>query len=182
MTGCCICLLISRTATILLLSVNNPFARSFPGHLRRTWLGSRGKTCCTSQSTKNHLSFIIFLESAIESRSQVLGALAIFWAFANALIKLSILFFYRRVFVGRVFNICSWTLIGLSIFWLVYDTVCWLLYCGTDLHANFEGPWDECPLWAFQIQIPVFALDSFVDLCVIILPVPFVSASSMASG
>ena len=101
--------------------------------------------------------------------------MAIFWAFANALIKLSILFFYRRVFVGPIFNVATWILISLSIVWLIYDIIGWLLYCGTDLQANFEGPWDNCPLWGFEVQIGVFVLDSFIDFFILILPMPFVS-------
>ncbi len=103
------------------------------------------------------------------------GALVIFWIASNTLIKLSILFFYRRIFIGRIFNICSWTLIGLSFLWLVYAFLSWILYCGTHLQANFEGGWAVCDPWGFDIQMGVFCLDTFIDFFLPILPVPLVS-------
>ncbi|KUI73763.1 hypothetical protein VM1G_09580 [Cytospora mali] len=106
--------------------------------------------------------------------AQVLAALVIFWMGANFCVKLIMLFFYRRIFVGRVFNICNWILIGLSVIWFVYAILSWLLYCGKNLEANFEGGWLVCPLWGFDIQMGVFALDSFIDLCLLVLPIPFV--------
>ncbi|KAI2619635.1 hypothetical protein GGR54DRAFT_121199 [Hypoxylon sp. NC1633] len=106
--------------------------------------------------------------------AQVTAALVILWMVTNFLIKLIMLFFYRRIFIGRLFNICNWTLIGLSVLWFIYAVLSWFLYCGTDLQADFEGPWVGCPLWGFQIQMGVFALDSFIDLSLLILPIPFV--------
>ncbi|MCJ1329331.1 hypothetical protein MMC10_006010 [Thelotrema lepadinum] len=116
------------------------------------------------------------LDSAAEQQfvAQITGALTVFYNFASAFIKLSILFFYRRIFVGQVFNVCNWILVGLSIVWVVYATLCWLLYCGTDLQANFEGPWDNCPPWGFEIQIGVYVLDTVIDFCLLILPIPLV--------
>lgn len=106
---------------------------------------------------------------------QVTAALVILWMATNFFIKLIMLFFYRRIFVGRVFNIFNWVLIGLSILWFVYAILSWLLYCGKNFEANVEGGWLVCPLWGFDIQMGVFALDSFIDLCLLVLPIPFVS-------
>lgn len=39
------------------------------------------------------------------------------------MIRLSFLFFYRRIFVGRTFNIISWALIGLVISWIIATTI-----------------------------------------------------------
>jgi uncharacterized membrane protein len=93
---------------------------------------------------------------------------------ANFLIKLTVLFFYRRIFLGKWFNICSWSLIGLSVVWFVYAVLSWLLYCGTRFKEDFEGGWLVCPLWGFEIQMGVFALDSFIDFFLLLLPIPFV--------
>ena len=97
--------------------------------------------------------------------------------FGNACVKLCILFFYRRVFVGSWFNIASWVLISFSIVWLIYALLSWFLYCGTDLHADFEGGWLACPLWGFDIQMGVFVLDTVIDFSVLLVPIPFVSTS-----
>ncbi len=96
---------------------------------------------------------------------------------ANFLIKLIMLFFYRRIFIGPRFNTCNWILIALSAVWFVYAIISWLFYCGTDFKANFEGGWLTCARWGFEIQMGVFAMDSFIDLCLLLLPIPFVSGS-----
>lgn len=106
---------------------------------------------------------------------QVTAALVILWMATNFFIKMLMLFFYRRIFMGLVFDVCNWTLMGLSVVWFIYAVLSWFLYCGSDLKADFEGPWVGCPLWGFQIQMGVFALDSFIDLCLLLLPIPFVS-------
>ena len=48
-------------------------------------------------------------------------------------------FFYRRILIGPIFNLYSWTPIGLSSLWLVYSFISAILYCGTDFYADFEG-------------------------------------------
>lgn len=65
-------------------------------------------------------------------------------------------------------------MIGLTLLWLVYAFLSWILYCGTHVHADFEGPFKECPLWGTDIQMGVFALDSFIDFTILVLPVPIV--------
>jgi len=106
--------------------------------------------------------------------AQTTGALVILWMGANALIKLTVLFFYRRIFIGKWFNICSLSLIALSVVWFVYAILSWLFYCGTHFKEDVEGGWLVCPLWGFEIQMGVFALDSFIDFCLLVLPMPFV--------
>lgn len=106
--------------------------------------------------------------------AQVTAALVIFWFTANTTIKFSILFFYRRIFIGRIFKTCTWILLGLSFLWLVYAFLSWILYCGTNLHADFEGGWAACDPWGFDIQMGLFCLDSVIDFCILILPIPFV--------
>ncbi|KAI0396112.1 hypothetical protein F5Y17DRAFT_136865 [Xylariaceae sp. FL0594] len=106
--------------------------------------------------------------------AQVTAALVILWMGANFCIKLIMLFFYRRIFVGRIFNIASKSLIALSVIWFVYAILSWLFYCGTNFEADFEGGWAICPTWGFKIQLGVFVLDSFIDFCLLVLPIPFV--------
>lgn len=103
------------------------------------------------------------------------GAIQLFWIASNTLIKLSILFFYRRIFISRIFSISNSILMGLSFIWLVYAFLACVLYCGTNIHANFEGGWASCDPWGLTIQTGVFCLDTFIDLFLLILPVPFVS-------
>ncbi|KAI1822699.1 hypothetical protein F4861DRAFT_550600 [Xylaria intraflava] len=106
--------------------------------------------------------------------AQVTASLVILWMGANFCVKLIMLFFYRRIFIGRLFNIFSKGLIGLSVVWFIYAIASWLFYCGTHFEPNFHGGWAVCPLWGFKIQLGVFALDSFIDFCLLLLPIPFV--------
>ena len=101
----------------------------------------------------------------------------VFWDFANACIKLAILFFYRRIFITRAFRTCTWVLVASTLIWLVYAVLAWLLYCGTDLQRNFEGGWFACPVWGILIQLGVFVLDSLIDIC-LLFPTTFLSAET----
>lgn len=78
-------------------------------------------------------------------------------------------------FIGNSFRICNWTLIVLSLIWFIYGFLSWILYCGTRVQADFEGGWSACDPWGFDIQMSVFVLDSFIDLFILVLPIPFVS-------
>ncbi|KAL7625847.1 hypothetical protein AAE478_005070 [Parahypoxylon ruwenzoriense] len=82
--------------------------------------------------------------------AQVTAALVILWMDANFLIKLVMLFVYRRIFIGRVFNILNWVLIGLSVVWFIYAVLSRLLYCGTNLKADVEGGWK---VWRLQLDL-----------------------------
>lgn len=93
---------------------------------------------------------------------------------ANFLVKLAVVFFYRRIFLGRIFDLCSKTLIGLSVIWIIYAVLSWFLYCGKNIKADFEGGWLACDPWGFDIQMGVFVLDSVIDLLILVLPIPLV--------
>ncbi|OOF98335.1 hypothetical protein ASPCADRAFT_205578 [Aspergillus carbonarius ITEM 5010] len=95
---------------------------------------------------------------------------------ALASLKLSVLFFYRRIFVGRVFNIASWTLIGVVIVWAMTFVIAILSACGTRLMANFGTLGDlktEC-VDTFSILIALAASDVTVDLIILAIPLPLV--------
>lgn len=107
------------------------------------------------------------------------AALGVFWIAASVLIKLSILFFYRRKFVGRIFSVCNGVLIGLSIIWSIFAFLSWIIYCGTHLRANFEGGWAAFDIWGSDIQMGVVnCLDTIINFFLLVLPVSFVSYRS----
>ncbi|EPE31968.1 hypothetical protein GLAREA_12050 [Glarea lozoyensis ATCC 20868] len=111
--------------------------------------------------------------------AHVTGSLDIFWIAAIFLTKLTIMTLYRRIFIGKIFIICSNALIGLTIVWFLFAVSSWLFYCGLHLKQNFEGGWLVCPLWGFEIQFGVFVLNSVIDLCILVLPVRSVSMLQM---
>ena len=134
---------------------------------------SRSRNGCSHRCVGLQISCLSLLRQS--NASQTTGALVLFYLVGNAIVKLSFLFFYRRIFIGRAFSVCTWTAMGATIVWLLYSILAWLLYCGPNLQANFEGGWAVCPAWGFEVQIAVFVVDSVIDLAVLILPIPFVS-------
>ena len=97
---------------------------------------------------------------------------------ALATIKLSILFFYRRIFRGRAFDIASWVLIGVVGAWAVTFVIAILAACGTSIAANFQtlGALKEECVDTFDILIALAVSDVVVDLAVLYMPIPLVSS------
>ncbi|MCJ1310858.1 hypothetical protein MMC25_004526 [Agyrium rufum] len=91
-------------------------------------------------------------------------------------LKLVILFFYRRIFRGRAFNIASWILIGTVIAWAITFFIAILAACGTHVRANFQtlGILKEECVDTFVILICLAVFDVVVDLAIIILPLPLI--------
>lgn len=94
-----------------------------------------------------------------------------------ATIKLSILFFYRRIFRGRAFDIISWVLIGVVAAWAVTFFIAILAACGTLVQANFQtlGALKEECVNTFDILIALAVSDVAVDLAILVMPIPLVS-------
>lgn len=94
-----------------------------------------------------------------------------------ATIKMSILFFYRRIFRGRTFDIASWVLIGVVTAWAITFFIAILAACGTSIAANFQtlgALKGEC-VNTFDILIALAVSDVAVDLAILIMPIPLVS-------
>lgn len=95
---------------------------------------------------------------------------------ALGITKLSILFFYRRLFRGSKFNIISWILIGITVVWLTAFEFAAIFDCNTtfwanwgtirDLKTNCDDSFSE--LVAYSIS------DVIIDIFILILPIPLV--------
>ncbi|KAF2235227.1 hypothetical protein EV356DRAFT_532226 [Viridothelium virens] len=86
--------------------------------------------------------------------------------------KLSILFFYRRIFRGNIFNIITWSLIGVVISWTVLYELIWAFSCRT--HFSFwwgtiQQVHDFC-LNIFNEMIAGSAIDFILDIGILFLP------------
>ena len=99
---------------------------------------------------------------------------------ALATIKFSILFFYRRIFRGRAFDIANWVLIGVVGAWAVTFVIAILAACGTSIAANFQtlGALKEECVDTFDILIALAVSDVVVDLAILFMPIPLVSSLS----
>ena len=101
---------------------------------------------------------------------------------ALALIKLSILFFYRRIFRGRSFEIASWILIGVVVAWATAFFIAILAACGTSIAANFQtlGALKEECVNTFDILIALAVSDVAVDLAILVMPIPLVGPPNVS--
>ena len=91
-------------------------------------------------------------------------------------LKLAFLFFYRRIFRGRAFNIANYTLVGVVVAWAITFSVTILAACGTSIRANFEtlGALKTACVNTFDVLIILAVFDVAVDLAIMILPIPLV--------
>ena len=101
---------------------------------------------------------------------------------AAACVKLSILYFYRRIFVGRAFDLVAWLLIALSLLWTLCAFLAWILFCGKYVKENFEGSWVVCPSWGLYLQLAVYAWDTVIDFALLTLPMPLVGLALAGGG
>ncbi|KAI1177386.1 hypothetical protein F4777DRAFT_203668 [Nemania sp. FL0916] len=104
---------------------------------------------------------------------QVSTALLIFWILTNFLIKLIILLFYRRIFIGRIFNMCNWILIVLSVVWFVSAVAFWLFTCATYFKDVSGETWYYFERRGRSVLLGVFLFDNIIDFGLVILPLPF---------
>jgi len=96
--------------------------------------------------------------------------------FALGFTKLSILYFYRRIFRGRFFNLTIWVLIEITTTWLIAFEFAAIFDCNThfsanwgslaELKANCDNSFSE--LAAYSIS------DVIIDIFILVLPIPLV--------
>lgn len=102
---------------------------------------------------------------------------------ANGCIKLSLLFFYRRLFVGKGFNILSWVLVGVVALWMAVYTFGLFFDCGSDIAANWasiEVVSEKCA-FGYLPTIVYTILDAVLDLIVLVSPLPWVCRTPPSS-
>ena len=92
--------------------------------------------------------------------------------FSLGFAKLSVLFFYKRIFVGRIFNIVTWIFIAIVFLWMWIFGLVWIFSCG----GNFRYLWgtiqdteSHC-LNVFDEWTAGSAIDFIMDLFIFTLP------------
>lgn len=103
------------------------------------------------------------------------------WAFnimsllALGPIKLSILFFYRRIFLGHLFGFFSWSLIILVILWTLGFLLTLIFDCKTHFDTNW-GPLSDLErcLDTFTQFLAYSISDVITDVFILVLPLPLV--------
>ncbi|KAL4732883.1 hypothetical protein BDV11DRAFT_176228 [Aspergillus similis] len=88
-------------------------------------------------------------------------------------LKLSILFFYRRLFSSTRAKLCNSVLISITSLWTVTFTICFIVQCGRHFNARFGSLKDlheKCGN-NFPLLIAMAATDVVVDLIILVIPI-----------
>ena len=96
------------------------------------------------------------------------------WAFSG--IKLSVIFFYRRIFRGRFFEIFSKIMIVIVVSWTLSFFFSYLFECGTNFGANWstlEVLLTECNQQHVYQQAMAVS-DVLTDALLLIMSIPLV--------
>ncbi|KAL9604225.1 MAG: hypothetical protein Q9219_000623 [cf. Caloplaca sp. 3 TL-2023] len=91
-------------------------------------------------------------------------------------IKLSILFFYRRIFQGQTFSLISWVLITLVVLWTLGFSILGVFACGTHF-ARYLDKSDSTRYCANgKVALLVSCIsDVVLDIAILVLPIPLVA-------
>ena len=84
--------------------------------------------------------------------------------------------FYHRIFRGKVFKISNWTLIILTIFWMVGYTLSAAFPCGSHFSAywgSFEETAEFC-VDTFGLFVSNTISDVIMEFLILVLPLPFI--------
>jgi hypothetical protein len=97
--------------------------------------------------------------------------------FAIGPVKISVLLFYRRIFRGHLFNISTWTVIGLVAAWMVAFFLANLLECLPISEAFVNAPGiggnpkciNAIPMYLAQVYS-----DVVLDVLILAIPIPLI--------
>lgn len=95
---------------------------------------------------------------------------------ALGFIKLAFLFFYRRIFVFRSFQITSLIFVILTVMWMIAFFLGFIFDCRLNFSANWgslASIGENCP-FGFEATIAFTITDAIFDLCILVLPLPWV--------
>lgn len=104
------------------------------------------------------------------------------WALGSA--KLSLLFFYRRIFLGKVFNIVSWATIAIVASWILTVFFLALLQCGPDvstLWTSAKSVKAHCVITGERAALFYSSFDVVQDIFIFAIPVYWVCTTSIVS-
>ena len=123
---------------------------------------------------------IALSKSKMLKQSQCEYAFNIMSPLALGLIKLSILFFYRRIFRGRLFDWLNWSLIISVMLWTLGFFLTQVFDCGTRFATNWGllADLEKC-LSTFKQLLAYSISDVIIDVFIVLLPLPLVRPLSL---
>ncbi|KAH8590154.1 hypothetical protein B0O99DRAFT_521821 [Bisporella sp. PMI_857] len=97
-------------------------------------------------------------------------------------IKLSVLLFYRRIFIGKRFNIATWTLMVTVILWTMGFTVVFVFQCKLNFWALWSTLFDmvENCLQGVFLYEALTVSDIITDFLILSVPVPCIWALKLS--
>ncbi|CAF9908946.1 hypothetical protein IMSHALPRED_007544 [Imshaugia aleurites] len=132
-------------------------------------VGNYGQHTAVGPGGKIPDNFVTFEDRHTEYAIQVIETLTF------GAIKLSVLFFYRRLFVGRPFNFLSWGLIATVLSWSIGFFFATVFECHPISAAwgTREQLYTECV--KTHVKLDAFVIsDPALDAIILALPMPFV--------
>jgi hypothetical protein len=95
--------------------------------------------------------------------------------------KLAFLFFYRRLFTWPSFQRVSLGFIFLTIGFIIAFFLGFVFDCNLNFSANWgslASIAEKCP-FGFEATIAFTVIDAFFDLCILVLPLPWVRTAQL---
>lgn len=92
------------------------------------------------------------------------------------------LFFYRRLFISKKFQVIFWILTVVTILWTLSFWIAWASLC-----KHFDDRFISLMTWATKCADSFVAMtvqavtDVVVDLAILVLPIPFVRPISLVA-
>ncbi|KAA8570253.1 hypothetical protein EYC84_002565 [Monilinia fructicola] len=122
------------------------------------------------------LGFFHVLNDAIVTTEKIKYAFNLLQMIAFGAVKLSVLFFYRRIFRGKIFDIASWTMIGVVLVWTFGFFFTMMFECRTEFWAFWSTLSDlltHC-LDDVKFQRVLSISDVVSDILILLIPIPII--------
>ncbi|KAI3318415.1 hypothetical protein HD806DRAFT_512197 [Xylariaceae sp. AK1471] len=111
-----------------------------------------------------------------KENSQVQIALDVFTNTTLAFVKLSALFFYRRIFCSggkrAIFSPVTWVTIVVVILWLFIFQFLTAFQCGTHFSALWDGSYTKYCTISFPVLYGLVIADFLLDVWILVIPIP----------
>lgn len=91
---------------------------------------------------------------------------------ALASIKLSLLFFYRRIFISQAVHYIIWALVGIVVVWSLSMSIGYLVACSDAIQTHYKM---HCHHSMYTLGNVYAIVDTIVDFVILIIPITLVN-------
>ncbi|RJE21535.1 hypothetical protein PHISCL_06139 [Aspergillus sclerotialis] len=93
---------------------------------------------------------------------------------ALASIKLSLLFFYRRLFIDQVVHYIIWILVGIVVAWSLAMPIVYMIFCSNRIRTHFQSDCYYSIDSRHSMEKAYTTVDTAIDFAILIIPVPLI--------